>query len=93
MEAPYNTDLLRYAAKINTVHNIKNQSVDVNYLSTLSSFWLGTEVLNLLRAVSIFTSERSSRKLMARPDKVCGSEEDGKMRPGKLYRTWGNRGI
>ena len=34
----------------------------------------------------IFTSERSSRKSMARPDKVCGTgEEDGKMRPGKLY--------
>ena len=28
---------------------------------------------------------------MARPDKVCGTEEDGKMRPGKLYRTWGNQ--
>ena len=30
-------------------------------------------------------NERSSRKSMARPDKVCGTEEDGKMPPGKLY--------
>ena len=30
-------------------------------------------------------------KSMARPDKACGMEEDGKMRPGKLYQAWGNQ--